>query len=51
MKYIAILISFSFLFAGCASNTTIKKHYRYHKNNKQGPDFPDIGNMGCFECD
>ena len=46
MKYIAILISISFLFASCAPHSTISKHKRYHNWKQEGPEFPSIGNLG-----
>ncbi len=47
MKFIFTLLSIVFLFSSCAGpHTTVKKHKRYHKQKLQGPDFPDIGNLG-----
>ena len=49
MKYIAILISISFLFASCAPHSTVKKHHRYHNWKQEGPEFPSIGNLGSAD--
>ena len=46
MKFIFTLISIAFLLASCAPHSTVRKHYRYHDWKQQGPEFPDIGNLG-----
>jgi len=50
MRNILILILLAMFVGGCSPHTTPVKHKRYHKHKLQGPDFPDIGNLGQSPC-